>query len=272
MRFPWLFWVTLVVAGPLGPISFAHDLHIMGSKLKGKVGDETTVYVTRSHAEPVDEIVEADSLEHYLLVGPSGTRAPLNKKNAGLQANKIKLDSEGVHQALAIGKQRVVTKLRGEDGKHLHVDGPKTDAAHKRPGAKIVSATKSQEYSKVIVVVGSRVPSPKPTGLPFEIVPLDEPSQWKAGKSLRFQVLYNDMPLPSARLAASPIAYALPGRDEESWITSAKTDAKGIAELTPTQPGRWLIQVEHSFKPDTANQRLFDREDYVTSVIIELDP
>jgi uncharacterized GH25 family protein len=265
---------TLFVAFAFASAAAAHDLHILGSKLRGAVNDETTIYVTWSHAQPVDEVVDDGELENYLLLGPSGSRRELAKKGTGLHANAMKLEEEGVYQAVAASKAKIVSKIAGKDGAHRHAPGGKTDVAKRDPQAKVVSATKSQQFSKALIVVGKATKTVDASGLPFDILPLDKPSQWKAGAKLRFQVLYNDAPLDSGKIAANPIGFPLgkDGADEERWAIEKSVGKDGVVEIAFDKPGRWLLQVERSFTPDAKHRAQFDREDYVTSLALEIQP
>jgi uncharacterized GH25 family protein len=263
---------VLFVAVPLS----AHDLRVMGGKTLGKPGDEATVYVTFAHTDPVDEVVEANQLENYLLVSPTGSRRPLDKRQgAGLHDATIKPDERGVHQVVANTTVDLQTKIKGDDGRHRHMNGSKADVKKKNPDATIVSAVKSQQFAKTLIVVGKPDRGPEPSGLPFDIVPLDKPSEWKAGAKLRFQVLFNDRPLPNATLTAAPIGFKKPKKaganhDDENWTQSKKTDKKGIVEIPVDEPGRWVFQVERVVDAVPVNREQYDKENYVTSLTMEI--
>src|SRR5947208_5109361 len=79
----------------------SHDLRVMGGK-NVKVGDDVTVFITFSHTDPIDEVVEASQLENYLLVSPNNSKLPLDKrKGASLHDSTVKLEEKGVYQVLA---------------------------------------------------------------------------------------------------------------------------------------------------------------------------
>src|SRR5262245_25693802 len=79
----------------------SHDLRVMGGK-NAKVGDDVTIFITYAHTEPVDEVVDSRQLENYLLVSPSSSKLPLDKrKGASLHDATVKLEEKGVYQALA---------------------------------------------------------------------------------------------------------------------------------------------------------------------------
>jgi len=173
------------------------------------------------------------------------------------------------------------TKIKGDDGKHRHVDGNKAQAKKADPKASVVSAVKTQQYGKTLIVAGRPERGPEASGLPFDIVPLDKPTEWKAGATLRFQVLFNDKPLPNATLTASPLAFARKksatsvtlkheGEENEEWSQSNKTNRSGIAEITVDEPGRWVFQVERVADASPVDREQYDKENFVTSLTMEI--
>src|SRR5688572_11522907 len=92
---------AVIVAFLFAASSWSHDLRVMGGK-NAKVGDDVTVFITYSHAEPVAEAVDAKQLENYLLISPSSSKLPLDtRKGASLHDATVKLEEKGVYQALA---------------------------------------------------------------------------------------------------------------------------------------------------------------------------
>lgn len=261
----------------------SHDLRVMGGK-NVKVGDDVTVFITFSHTDPVDETIESSRLENYLLVSPSSSKLPLDKRKGGsLHDATVKLEEKGVFQVLATTTADIQTKIKGDDGKHRHVPGTKAQAKKSNPTAEVVSSVKTQQYAKTLIVAGKPDRNVEASGLPFDIIPLDKPTEWKAGAKLRFQVLYNDKPLPNAMLTASPLAFAKKksptsvtlkhdGEEDEEWSQSKKTDRSGIAEITVDEPGRWVFQVERIADASPVNRDQYDKENFVTSLTMEIRP
>ena len=271
--------IAFLAALMLAAFARAHDLRVMGGK-NVKVGDDVTIFITYSHTEPVDEVVDAKHLENYLLISPSSSKLPLDKrKGASLHDSTVKLEEKGVYQALATTTAEIQTKIKGEDGKHRHVAGTKVQAKKANPTATLVSAVKTQQYAKTLIVAGRPERGPEASGLPFDIVPLDKPSEWKTGSKLRFQVLFNDKPLPNATLNASPLAFAkkntnidhkASGNDDEVWLQSGKTNRSGIAEIAVDEPGRWVFQVERVADAAPVDREQYDKENFVTSLTMEI--
>src|SRR5215204_1874905 len=137
---------ALIAVVLLSGATFAHDLRVMGGKIVDKPGEEATVYVTFAHTEAVDEIVETNQLENYLLVAPSGSKRNLDKRKGGsLHDATVKLEERGVYQAVANTTVELQTKVKGEDGRHRHMNGSKAEVKKKNPEATVVSSVKSQQ-------------------------------------------------------------------------------------------------------------------------------
>lgn len=77
------------------------------------------------------------------------------------------------------------------------------------------------------------------TGQRLEIVPLANPFARRLGDELGFQVLFDGKPLSNA------LMQAWHKRGKETSIIKTRTDARGRARVTPTQPGPWMISVVH---------------------------
>jgi uncharacterized GH25 family protein len=178
----------------------------------------------------------------------------------------LKLEEQGVYQGLVVGKAEIETKVEGADGKHRHVDGPKSSVKQ----GKVISATRGQKFAKTLIVVGRPTKAVEVSGLPFDIVPLDLPSKWRAGARLRFRVLYNGAPLADlpVRGAAVPAGEK---PDRENWTLNAKTDRAGEVSFD-FSAGRWHLEAEREFAAEPARRADYDRESYVTSVSFEVRP
>jgi hypothetical protein len=75
-------------------------------------------------------------------------------------------------------------------------------------------------------------------GLPLEIVPLRNPMQLQPNQPLPVRVLLAGVPLVGARVAAYRVAD--PGQSIE-----ARTNERGVAELTVRRPGFWVVKCVH---------------------------
>jgi uncharacterized GH25 family protein len=250
----------------------AHDLKLFGSKLNGEVGDQSTLYVTEGHLNPVDKPVEADALETFLLKSPNGSQRPLVAKETGLHANIVRLEEAGVYQGLVIRKPAVQTKYKTKAGTHEHKPGNRkaTLDSIKAEGGEPLETLRGQEFAKVIITVGQGKQRAATSGLPFEISPVDPMADWRVGTPLRLKVTYNDRPLANAQVQGTYIgARNLPGADE-AWQVTGTTNAEGLVVFNCKQPATWLFRCEHELPVEANARKDYDREAYGTSLTMEI--
>ena len=123
-------------------------------------------------------------------------------------------------------------------------------AAREKSGIAADSAREQYaKHVKAIVQVGDTRSASFGTALGYaaELVPLDNPYDWKRGGALRFRALVNGAPAPGMTVVTggrTPSGGRLPRRE-------LATGADGIVTLRPTGPGVWYLTFI-SIEPVTA--------------------
>lgn len=126
----------------------------------------------------------------------------------------------------------------------LHVVAHELDTLHGK-----IRAIKS---AKTYFVVGPDAAATKgplskctaPLGHPIEIVPQTNPvTESGPNKPIRVRVVFEDKPLANARVSFIPRGQALAEGFDDKF--ERRTDAKGLAEFTPTEANLILIVVHH---------------------------
>lgn len=250
---------------PLAPLA-AHEIKVLASnQAVAEPGGKTTVYLSWGHRIPVDDLVDATTLARYDLVGPSGAVTALKAADQSLQANVVELKEAGLHQAVATRKPSVFTYVLDEEGARQLKRGPKSAHA----GAKIDSASKSVQCAKALIVVGTPAEAaPAPLGLPIEILPLDGPARWTATGTLRFQVLLDGKPLPSAEVVARPVGF----KPDNGWCYATTANRQGEFAVKPSQAGTWVVKVQAK-RPAPASARAeYDVESFIATLSLEVAP
>jgi len=106
------------------------------------------------------------------------------------------------------------------------------------PKSKVPGATEAGHYVKhnisLIHLHGDIPPLPAQT---LQIVPLANPSEMKAGDTLRVRVMFEGKPLAGAKLMADYI--------NDSETASAESDAEGKAEIVIRNNGLNVIAISH---------------------------
>lgn len=253
---------TLLTEAPV----VAHEIKVLASQLAvEKPGTKTTIYLAWGHRLPVDDLIDAESLERYDLVGPNGTATPLTKSGTSLQTNVSELKEAGLYQVLVARKPSVYTFVFDGDGQRQLKRGPKTAVSEGR----IDYASRSLQTAKAVIVVGASSKQVlKPAGLPIEIVPLDGPAEWTSGKKLRFQVLLDGKRLSAAELTARYVGF----KPDNAWCYATTTDREGQATVVPNQAGTWVLKVHVQRLANEAVRKEYDFESFTTTLTLEVKP
>jgi uncharacterized GH25 family protein len=244
----------------------AHDLKVLASHLVvEKPGERTTIYLSWGHTLPVDDLVDAKTVERYDLVSPSGSATALKKEGLSLQTNVVELKEAGVHQVLVSRKPTILTHVVDKEGNRLMKFAPKSKVTE----GTIEDAIRSQQFAKALIVTGqARDEAVKPAGLPLELVPLEKPSAWRSGGQLRFQVLFDGKPVPAESVLARYVGF----KPDHAWCYATTTNREGVATVRVAEPGTWVLRVNLR-KPTTGSTReQYDYESYLATLTIEVQP
>jgi uncharacterized GH25 family protein len=259
-------WLAVgLVLGTGGTTGYGHELKVLASHLVVQPGERTTVYLSWGHTLPVDDLVDAQVVERYEVVAPSGSATALQKENLSLQANVVELKEQGLHQVVAARKPGVITFVTDPAGNRLLKRGPKTGITE----GTIDYALRSQQFAKALIVTGpATTTAPRPLGLPLEIVPLDGPAQWRAGGLLRFRVLLHGKPVAEESLVATYIGF----RPANAWCYATATDREGTATVRTGRAGTWVLRAGVR-RPATGSVReQYDYESYTATLALEVQP
>jgi uncharacterized GH25 family protein len=244
----------------------AHEIKALASNLAvQEPGGKTTIYLSWGHRLPIDDLIDADSIERYDLLAPDGKTTALKKADVSLQTNVVELKDAGVHQVLIARKAGIYTFVFDDEGGRVLKRGPKTSIKQGR----IDYASRSIQSAKALIVVGPPSKGPvKPAGLPIEIVPLDGPAKWESGTTLRFQVLLDGKPLSAADLTARYIGF----KPDNAWCYATTTNREGVAEVRPTQAGTWVLKVNTKRLTSGSIREQYDFESFTTTLTLEIRP
>lgn len=257
---------ALAAAICLASVSSAHEIKVFSSRHAfPEGGGKATIYLSWGHRVPVDELIDAAAVERYELVPPEGKTIALKKEGTSLQANAVTLEKDGVYAVLVTRKASVYTYVLDDEGGRQLKRGPKTD----HPKAKIDSATRYQQAGKALIVVGKPGDAaPKPLGLSVEITPLDGPAKWTAKADVRFRIVVDGKPVPTADVQARPVGY----KPDDAWSYATESNRKGEFTVRPGEAGTWVIKanVKRLAKGDAREQ--YDFESYTATLTLEVQP
>lgn len=261
-----LFIVVAVTSAGIAASACAHEMKVFASRQAiPEAGGKATIYLAWGHRVPVDDLTDAAAIERYDLIAPGGTATPLKKDGVSLQANAVELKDEGIHTAVACRKASIYTYVLDGEGDRQLKRGPKTDHA----GAKIESATRYQQCAKALIVVGKPgTAAPKAVGLPVEIVPLDGPAKWVANADIRFQILQDGKPVPTAEVQARNIGF----KPDDAWCYATESNRKGEFTVRPGQAGTWVVKVTVKRLTQGTTRQQYDFESFTATLTLEVQP
>lgn len=259
------FVAAVSLSASLASEACAHDLKVLVSRLVAEPGDTDTVYISYGHVLPVDRQIDATTLDDYQVHTPSGSVVYLAKEGVSFQANELHVEENGVYQAMAARRPSVWCDVVDDKGNHTHHRGPRSSVAE----GTVESATQTHMYAKALLLSGEADEQALiPLGHDIEIVPVQPPSEWRAGRDLPFQVLFQGKPLRSADLVATYIGF----KPENAWCYATSTDSQGTATLRAERPGTWVLRVRTQRPADVDHRDEYDHDTYTATLVLEIRP
>ncbi|MDR2790793.1 MAG: DUF4198 domain-containing protein [Campylobacteraceae bacterium] len=228
---------------------FAHEFFVAPREVKDfKAGDEVKLDAISTHYFIKGEEIEEPAAVNSVRVLQDGKITPLT-----LSANQERLLYETSYKlqsdmsAVVIGERVGGFYVLTTDG---YFDGTKKEA--EKAGVTVKKSIYFSKLSKTYLNPKSNDKSFKePLKLIFEIVPLTNPADITAGKSGKFQVLYDGKPFANAEIFATYDTFD--PNTQNAYALKNKTDKEGIVTFKFDNKGLWLIRVNYhkaSAKPD----------------------
>jgi hypothetical protein len=160
----------------------------------------------------------------------------------------VKPETEGLHVAAIALKPKFIEIEPAKFEEYLKDE--EAQAASELRRASGQSSEPGREYytkfAKVIIDVGdSEEPAvySKPVGHQIEIIPLGDPTGWESGQQIALQILVRGKPAAGLRVSG-----AHEGIGDDIYADHARTDAQGVAKITPSRPGLWYFRT-HIIEP-----------------------
>jgi uncharacterized GH25 family protein len=248
-----------------GVTAAAHEMKVFSSRHALPEAGKATIFLSWGHRVPVDELVDAAPIERYDLIAPGGGVTALKKDGASLQANAVELKDDGVYTAAVTRKSSVYTYVLGDDDERQLKRGPKTE--HTK--ANIESATRYQQAGKALIVVGKAGNAvPKPVGLSVEINPLDGPAKWTTNSDIRFQIVLDGKPVPTAEVQARNTGF----KPDDAWSYATESNRKGEFTIRPSMAGTWVVKVNVKKLTQGKTREDYDFESYTATLTLDVRP
>jgi uncharacterized GH25 family protein len=226
----------------------AHEFFVIPEEVKEyRSGDTVQINALSTHYFTVGEELEPVEVNEVYIV-KNGVKSG---SNLPLKANPDRLWYETSYRLTDNVPVIVVGNRIGgyysifTDGSYA--DGNRTQAQAANPGKTVGTARYFAKYSKLYLN-----PSPqdtsfnRPLGHALEIIPLENPSQYRNGFQPRFRVLYNGQALANAEISATYDYYNY--KVQNAYAQTGKTDANGEVRFKITNPGIWLVRISDTRK------------------------
>lgn len=241
---------AFVAFGLVASAAAAHDSWLTAEPMKTAPGDEVRLIFASGEDFPKsDHGTDPARVAEWVLVSELG-RAPV--AGYAVQDNAlvavVKPEMEGLHVAAIALKPKFIEIEPAKFEEYLKDEEAKAALELRRASGK--SGDPGREYytkfAKTIFDVGdSEEPAvySKPAGHEIEIAPLSDPTEWKPGQPIALQVLLRGQPAAGLRVSG-----AYEGIGHHVFAEHTRTDAQGIAKLTPPRPGLWYFRT-HVIEP-----------------------
>ena len=214
-----------------------------GAKIKGTVG--------WGHSYPLDGFLEVEELEAITVMGPAGKAREVIFPSALEWESEEGVTDEGGYVVAAERKPGFYTKTSkgGKRASKKGLDG-------------VTSCSYSHTSMKAVAGQGAAGDVAHISGLPMEIVPLDNPAALKTGDYLHVRVLLHGKPYRGEILGT----YAGFSTDSNTYAYATSTDAEGYGRIRILQPGLWLLKT--TFASDYPDPEECDVEKYSTTLTL----
>lgn len=236
--------------------SYAHDLWVNAS---AKAGEPITAEIGYGHDFPrAEEIPEArlGLFTPMQIYSEDGKHSDLSQKGENYQyVGDVPLE-KGVYIVTATYKPTFWIQKN---------DGKWEQGKTRGDSDEVKYCEQAAMFGKRIVHIGDAQSdfAKKPIGQKLEIIPVDDPSNFREGEAFTVQVLYEGKPLKTTTVTGT-----FDGFPQDQKAFSGKTDLKGKIKVTPLHKGNWLLLVEHKAPFDDSN--LCDETINIASLTVDV--
>lgn len=157
----------------------------------------------------------------------------------------LTLDTEGTH-LLAMESNNSFISLEADKFNHyLKEDGNEAIYHWREQNGTLNTASKEnyRRCAKTLIQVGKKTDNTfkRNTGMPLELIPLQNPYRLQQGDTLTVQVLFQGQPLANKMI----LTWHKKTADDAAKPETHYTNAKGLLSFPLTQTGAWMVSTVH---------------------------
>lgn len=214
--------------------TLAHDFWVDGynsSTFKAHIG--------YGHDFPNPEKIAKDRVtlfESLNILDKNSKKTTLENKGENYQYITKKPLDDGSYILMGTYKTTYWTKTKNNKWKMGKTKEDVSDA---------ISCDKVSKFAKSIINIGNNNDSfvTKAIGQKLEIIPLDNPINFKVGKPFKIKVLLDGKPAKTVKIKGT-----FGGFTKNQFALYGTTDLRGEIEITPLRGGKWILMTK-SVKP-----------------------
>jgi uncharacterized GH25 family protein len=236
-------FLSLAALFVLGGAVWGHEFFVMTDNKTFKSGDKVPLYVLSTHYFTVGE--ELEGLQYNKVwVRQGGRRTELTlKENRDRLWYDTEFELQGDSPVIVEGNRVGGYTTRFTDGSSF--EGTPADAKKANPNKTVARASFLEKFSKTYINPNARDASFQvPLGYTLEIIPLDNPANYRPGSNARFRVLYKGQPLSGAEVFAVYDYYDY--KTMNAYEQKGNTNSNGEISFKISSPGIWILRVRDS--------------------------
>jgi uncharacterized GH25 family protein len=224
----------------------AHDLWVVPGKFQLRSGEKIRIFLNSGDDFPKsDSLLGEFRISSFTLFSTS-EQIPLSRFVADGKSltTEMKAPLRGTVVLALETKPRLVRLKADEFNEYVKEEGLLRIFGEREEHGELDDAVVERytKWAKAILVVEEGDDTwQKPTGMTIEIMPEDDPYEYKAGQELSFQVLFDGKPLPGSTLVAQRAG----GPPKELEYV---TGNEGRARFTFAESGRWYVRTIHMIR------------------------
>lgn len=221
----------------------AHDFWVLGSN-----ADKFSADIGYGHDFPKAEVIPDKRVKLFnplYIVDKNGGKKVLKQsgENYHFETDRLKNGSY-----ILAGEYKPTFWSKDIDGK-WHMDGTRDSVSN------VESCQLASMNAKTIIIVGDKKDEfiHTPIGHKVEIVPVDDPSEFRVDKPFKVQVFLDKKPLKTAKVTGTFDGFL---KDKHAFYGT--TDLNGIIDVLALRAGKWMLKVTHEI--DFADKTKCDKE------------
>ena len=243
---------ALLALAALSNHSLAHEFWLFGSSK-----EVTSVDIGYADDFPTVEKIPDNRIalfEAPYIINKNGEKLSLKQSGENYHYERAKLE-DGSY--LIAGEYKPTFWTKASDGT-WHMGKTKEDIKDAK------YCKKASMSAKGVINKNAKDDSvTKPSQQRLEIVPLDNPANFKVGVPFKVKILFEGKPLENATLDGT-----FDGFLKEKSAFHGQTEPDGTIEVLALKPGKWLLQTVH--KMPFANSKICDDETIAATLAFEL--